>query len=291
MKAVLMGYYGYKNFGDELILISLLNYLQKNYRIHSFWIQTPDPEWLEHWLNTNTKFLDVDTQKIDFFRNSKKFVFDTDVMYFWGGGEVLSGQRSFPFDGWKYPIKHLWSVLTGNFVLLGGVGSDDCLRTKLLYKLILPKASDIILRDQDSLMLSKKYNTESTLYHDFALDVFDRCEEGKVESKNLLVNMNPYVYHKDDFQKIFKIIKEFDGPKYFFPADIGEDTRYWSFLKQRDQDLQLFDRTCKNIQEIYEFFQKADSGVGARVHFLLLLKYLGKDIYPIAYQEKVNKLI
>ena len=79
--------------------------------------------------------------------------------------------------------------------------------------------------------------------------------------------------------------------KYFFPADIKEDIKFYSLLKSQCEDLQIYDWTNKTIQETFDFFAKAKYWVWARLHFLLLLKYLDKDFDALSYQEKIDKLI
>jgi hypothetical protein len=38
-------------------------------------------------------------------------------------------------------------------------------------------------------------------------------------------------------------------------------------------------------------FDRAEAGIGCRLHFLLLLQWLGKNRYALVYAEKVSKLI
>ncbi len=298
------GYYGHKNLWDEILLIGVINWIFSNYDLKELKIITPTPDWLKSWLDRNQHIINTDLSNIQFCKRYPFFAKNT--IHFWGGGEVLTDQRLFPFDWWLYAIKYFFVVLFQDFVLLWGIGKIRKKRTRILYDFLLPRAKKIVVREEKSFNIAQKYNWNVALYRDFALDVFEAglekqhkngsnkeklSEAGLENEQYSLINWNPYIKNKTDWKKLFEFVKNSDCLVYFVPGDIAEDLWIYQILKLHYPNLQIYDRTKYNIDEIISFFANAECWLWTRLHFLLLLKFLNKQYQSISYQDKIDKLI
>lgn len=196
MNIFLKWFYGYKNFGDELLLLGVLNYLQEHYTIENIVIEAEDKIWLEHRIRKNKMFLGdvykkihyqaLITSKVGKALDILKRVFWKDKYksyhkFFWGG-EVLNPERS-----WLHSWRNLyWYYIFGNknpqYSLIGGVWKITHPKHKKLYKKILPKAQKIILREKDSYKIVCDFLKDELglptdnveLYQDFSLSILEQ---------------------------------------------------------------------------------------------------------------------
>ena len=294
MNWFLKWYYWFQNLGDEILLIWIINRIFRNYHINNLIIYTKDSARLSDRLLKNDELLEVSMDNINF--TNKKFFKTQAKLNFWWWWEVLTHERNFPYNWWIYPLNYPMDVLVGNYVLIWWLWSKKS--SSLLYKLLLSKASSIITREEYSYKISKEYNSNTTLHKDFALDVVDSIYKDPdihidtQEKQNILININPESVTDQNFEKIFDYIKNNNSKNiYFVPWEFEKDVKYYTFLQNQIPQLKLFDWRDYNIYEIINFFSKAKIWIWARLHFLLLLKYLWKDYIPFFYQEKINKLI
>lgn len=59
-------YYGYKNFGDEILAFGVINWIFANYpSLQKLYIEVGDKSRFDHWLAQNSHYLDVDICKLE----------------------------------------------------------------------------------------------------------------------------------------------------------------------------------------------------------------------------------
>jgi len=197
MLAYLKGYYGYKNFGDEMLLLWLLNRLGKNYDLDELVIEAGDPNWLDFWIKENTIFLDTIKEKIKTIPiKQHKFKSMTHVsnilslskyknyFKFFGGGELLNSERKFPHNGRNLVLLYFRSIRKKQFALLGGIGKITNKSMRRLYRFLLPKAERIILREKyshhtvEDFFEKNNINKEQIfLYEDFSLAILKKAKK------------------------------------------------------------------------------------------------------------------
>lgn len=291
-------YYGYKNLWDEILFFGVLKRIFDNYDINKLFVEVWDVNWFSIWIDRNKNILWSNVTKIELVDKYTSIPYPT-LKFFWGW-EVLTDQRSFPHDGWNLLIRYYKDIISWNFILLWWVWTPHKWYSRILYKLILPKARQVVVREKTSQNILLGYTKQVILKEDFAYWIYlDRSLKkisrnkrlSKNKSKNvLLVNLNPYINDSATKWKISSIIQKMRWyKKVFIPFDIDEDMPMYKQLKQTNPELDLFDWTTYSIDEILEFISQAKEWIWARLHFLLLMNWMGLKVHPLKYQEKIGK--
>ncbi len=310
MEGYLRGYYGYKNFWDELLFFGVARRLFAKYPLTKLFVEVGNKSWMEDRVRENyqelltekqlnaIKFVNVKQHTYKFITHLINFLGRwkyKKTFKFFGWWEVLSDERPFPHDGWNIPILFNYSVKKWQFILLWWIGKTRKNWTEKLYKYLLPKADKIIVRDRDSLALAKKLNPENTVLHqDFTQEIIETAKHktSNIKQKYILININKQSVDKENVQKIIDFCSQYpDHKKIFFPCDINDDKHCFGTIKKYVPELEMYDRTKHSLAESLSLFYHADGGIWARLHFLLPLKLYEKPIQAIPYADKINKLI
>jgi len=133
MEGYLRGYYGYKNFGDELLFFGVAKRLFTKYPLTKLFVEVGNKSWMDDRVRENYQGLLTEKQLnaiklvpakqhphkwITHLVNFLGFGKYRKIFKFFGGGEVLSDERPFPHDGWNLPILFNQSIREGKFILL-----------------------------------------------------------------------------------------------------------------------------------------------------------------------------
>lgn len=73
--AYLKGYYGYKNFGDEVLFFGIVSRIFSQYpTIETLYVEVQDATRMEHWVSQNAKGLlsEQEIHQIKFVENSHR---------------------------------------------------------------------------------------------------------------------------------------------------------------------------------------------------------------------------
>lgn len=288
MEIFLKGYYGYKNLGDEILLLWVLNFLVEKHQPTKIYIQSQYPLRLSSWLSRHCQLLSLSMQQIVCV--DKKFIPPMDSFLVIWGGEVLTDARPFPYNGRNYILKHPIKVFRGKFALLGGIWAPRTILSKCLYTCLLGRAAYVVTREKVSFAVAATYTNKVELYHDFSEDILELFSSHHKTWSKILININPYIWNTASKDTIYRLVGEHPelSPRYI-SWDIVQDTPYFYQLQEKVPTLQLFDRTNHTLDEILEFFDDCALGVAARLHVLFLLRWGHKEMYPLAYQEKIEK--
>jgi len=313
-------YYGYKNFGDELLFFWIIKWIFANYSLEKLFVETWNKAWMQQRVEKNAK---LKTTAYEFYQDKIIFVENKQhkrkrkthiIDFLWMGkykklfkffwwGEVLTDERTFPHDGRNIPLLFSRNVRKGQFILLWGIARPHKPRTKFLYKRLFRKAQKIIVRDNTSFKTiesfqSKKIKMDKVLLHqDFAVNIIHQAfEEGIGEpiqhAKCILININEKENTAANREKILAFCKQYPlHQKIFFPCDMLDDAKQYKSLKQDIPDLIYYNWTEHSIDQILNMFAICDWGIGCRLHFLLPLKLYRKTFEAIPYAEKIEKLI
>ncbi len=139
MEGYLRGYYGYRNFGDELLFFGVVRRLFVKYPLTKLFVEVGNKSRMEDRIRENyqglltekqlnsIKLVNAKQHKYKYITHLVNFLGLSKykkIFKFFGGGEVLSDERPFPHDGRNLPILFNYSVRKGQFVLLGGIGKS-----------------------------------------------------------------------------------------------------------------------------------------------------------------------
>lgn len=286
-------YYWYKNLWDEILFFWVANYIFSNFDIKNLYVYVQDINWFENWIWLNKRFLDVNIERI---KPTKKSRISNWIYFFWWW-EVLSEQRAFPYDWRNLIFRYPTQIFNKNFIILWWIWTPNKFHSKILYNLILRNSKKIIVRENTSFEICKKYNSNCVLLNDFSIDIFDKrksqyigIDQNTTEKKYILINLNKYIFNKNSVKEIVNFCKKNkELVKYYIPFDLQEDYFLYKHLKEIIDDLILYDWNSYDINNIFKFMNKSEWWIGARLHFLLILKFMNKNIIPLYYQEKIKK--
>lgn len=305
MKLYIKWYYGYKNFGDELLLIWLVNYFAKVYSPTHIYIESADKKFLTDRISKNQEYFEIPLNKIT-ITTKLEYIYKY-PLYIWchkiiWGGECISPVAKFPNWWRKYLIWFWRDLLSKNYTICWGIGTPSE-SNKKLYKILLGRAKSIVVRDPESQKISLIYNPKTVLYHDFAIDVIDKYtaekakkikgEKAKVNNKYVLLNLKKSEYNDENLKLIKEFVSKYPDHKIIYIANFiwEDDGLIYSLFTDLNRDIELYDWTYRKLDKTFRLFDNCEAGWWVRLHFLMILKTLWKDYEYIYYQEKIRKLI
>lgn len=325
MKIYLKGYYGYKNFGDELLLFWVIEEIFSRYNVEELVIEAWDTSRIKSRIDKNSVFLEkfyqskkstIDRNKIIFFSPEEYFKQQKDLFsiflpskrksYFniliwkhpykehfkiFGWGEVIDESRPFPHNGWNLLLLYTSTIFSGNFALRGGLWSQESNLIQLLTSILINKAKHLLLREQHSQKIAEKklWKTDPKieLFHDFSLNIIEyrKTHNREVSNKKEILLIN--LSPSIDKQKRKKIQEQCRGNQLsFFPCDLNFDLKMINAVKKENETLFLW--TEHNLDEIFDFLNKTQAGFWSRLHFLYCLKQLNIPYTALSKHNKIN---
>lgn len=313
MKAYLKWAYWYKNFGDEILLFGVINWIIQNHDIEELVVEVWELDWIQRRIEKNkeagfitknldkTTFVSIKQHKYRILTHLQNiFWFGKYRSYFkfFGGWQVLDDSRSFPHDGWNLALLYNYTIRKGNFALLWWIWSINRSRTKLLYNYLLHKAKQIVVREDFSFDIAKHILWENDhklkLYHDFSLDLINSLKIAKQEKndKYIIINLSIHALHNDSHEKIKQYCGQHKGyNKIFFYCDYDDDKNYFTSLEKEIPDLEMYDWTKHTIQESLELMNNSEWWIWARLHFLYPLKLFGKKYISLTHSDKIRNVL
>lgn len=308
MKVLIKGYYGYKNFGDEMILFSVLHRVEQNLNPKQIVISAGNKARMQERLKRHqNRYPQSLLPKIeilaksgitDHFKNLLRIGQDWDFLVL-GGGQVIDEERSFPHDGRNLPLLYKKYLNNGQFALIGGIGTQHKDGTPLLHKMLLERAKIVLLRESFSEGIA-----ERTLSHEqtkklkktgeLSLSLLAQAKKQRENTSNqrdpyVLINISPAVDFTLAVKKIKIFLKKF--PKahpIFFPAHQEEDLPFGLRLQEQIPGLDIIDWTGMELEQTLKLLYFAEAGIGQRLHFLFPLKYFAKEYEVLQMNHKLQ---
>lgn len=166
-------YYGYRNRWDELLMMGVIDYLFDHYDLTHLDVEVGDREWITRRCELNNDRRQQHSHRVSFVITRKFSMWTAHYdMIFAGGGEVLAAHTR---DFWRAWVNYLalfrrW-IWSGRVVRLGGIETPTARYSKILYRMMLPFAHQIVCRERTSYDLALQYTDKAVLYHDWAIDV------------------------------------------------------------------------------------------------------------------------
>ena len=309
-------YFGYKNFGDELLLIGLLWYLVEKRWYTRFRIETKNIERLQERLHRHATLLPPHIELYLVTPFSWRSL-RSDIYVRWGG-EVCTDARKVPYNGRTYIIKFLIPLLRGRVEVYGGIWTPHRKSTHWLYRLITKYARHIVCRDEPSYNIALQYTKKSTrqstdhivLYQDFAQDVVKKIIESTdnrpqslpIDTEDTspsweitpygLINLTPYLRNQKIQQEIHQLVQQHpDRQWWYISGEAGVDEKFLLELHLIIPDIRVYNWTTKSLHEILGKIAHAQYAYTTRLHITLMCRWLNIPFTPLAYQEKVTKML
>jgi polysaccharide pyruvyl transferase WcaK-like protein len=301
MNLVLKWYYGYKNFGDEILLLWVLFYcVQEAPDITCIFIESQDVDWLQMRINKNKNILESLWVSagihIQIVRRIPIFPSPQTLLVIWGW-EALTDARLFPYNGWSTFVYCLRYIMFSRVWVLWGIWTINRMGTKLLYTLFLWKVERIVCRERWSHQIASQYSNHSLLYRDFAYSVVDVVsikETTKYKTPYIIINLNQHIYSEENLYKVIETISPFvqTHDVWFFPASVwndDSDVKIYKDFVQYIPTIKLFMWTEYSLEEIFWFVSHASYALATRLHIILLLQHYWVPFDYLVYQEKIQK--
>ncbi len=281
VKAVISGYYGFKNFGDESILSVLCNHLKS--------------------LNVDVTVLSCDTEytsasnlvkainRFDIF-NVIGTIKECDVLIS-GGGSLLQDVTSFNSLIYYSFIIALGIIFNKKVIIFAqGIGPLRKNISKLLVKNLLKHCSYISVRDEKSQELLNEWNITSDLVCDpvYSIDISSGRGFGTVGVQ--LRDFSSMNYNL--LQKLAQLIcakfsdKRIEVYSLQHKVDFSVCSKFVSLVKniKPDIDINIVSEDIINKISHLEYF------IGMRYHSLLVALKAGVKTCAINYDIKVDKI-
>jgi len=306
-------YYGYKNFGDEVLLIGVLQYIFAHYPLEKLYIEV-DNEWrTRQWLSRHEAYIPDLLCKLELVpKRNKRHVFlyaffRPRIHKFLWWGEIFTPAR-WRFHGWRNMFfLYFLSFWTGNVTLLGWISRPTSRSYRLLYRLTIPSCASCILREQTSYEYAcvyRKKQGNTILYHDFAYDVVNSpyvsiLAKNDLVSKTWLVcpyilcNTMPHIDMTLLTQKLTRLTETYSCPHVVYMAWWKEDALMYRHIEKTYPDIHIhyFDWTLYDISTIISVYMYATAWLVVRLHLLAMLCRCQKPYDCIVYQEKITKFL
>lgn len=318
MHIYLKGYYGYKNFWDELLLFGVIEEIFRRYSVEALVIEVGNKERIQKRIHQNKEFLNhfyrsrnikIPWNTISFFEphnplSQKQYWIKKRKSYLqcflgqhpyrsyfkvFGGGEVIDESRNFPHNGRSLLLLYARSIFHSNFTLRGGLGWQNQRSSRLLTKILLKYSKEPLLRDPHSYIYSQQLYHHTTQIKDFSTNLlrfFLKQYQAIPPHKSAyyLLNMSP-AYNIKTLKSISYPLSDKQG--YFFPCDMNFDPEIFH-QHFPNLPLEIFDRTQHTLAEILTIIKNSEIWIWSRLHFLYCYKIFWKEFISLSSSPKIK---
>jgi polysaccharide pyruvyl transferase WcaK-like protein len=308
MNITVMGYYGYRNFGDDILLLSLLNRLDGMKGLSRIWVLVRDDYYKENPLfqMPGVSYVPTMTWK-DKLRKYRAFLGSR--VLFWGGGTCLYEPESGDIRGMEGFLRNilLFRILGKRFGFVGiGMGPLRSGRARRITKAILDRVEFVTFRDPASIGIARSI-TDKRRWQNFRVcgDLFFLSDEWiaslcarKARGPMKKVAFCGYcgLAQDDGLHTLYaecldRIIEDLGVTVSFVPMQVFanvDDNLLHEGIRNRmrnKRDVQVL--TYRSIEALISAMNEVDFVIGMRLHSLVLADVLRIPSLGIAYNPKV----
>ncbi|WP_404785791.1 polysaccharide pyruvyl transferase CsaB [Altericista sp. CCNU0014] len=287
MRAVLCGYYGYGNGGDEALLATLLQFLPKHI---SPVVLSGNPAQTQALHGVATCDRNNLLAVFNLLRSSQVFI--------WGGGSLIQDSTS-ALSPWYYCGLMLTARLLGlkTIAWAQGIGPLHRAQTQWIAKQAFKSCTAISVRDPGSMAWVDRWHCKAIAAPDpvWALDTVSTPEREALPTTRIAVVLRSHpLLTPDRLDNIARALEI-----------LHEQTRASIVLVpfQHSQDLAIAQTLHAQLTEISHIvqltdprqlkgvFQGADMAIAMRLHGLIMAAAEGCRCFGISYDPKVQRLI
>jgi len=285
MKITLVGYYGFGNFGDELMLLTLIHKLKD--RVSKLNVVTKGNNYQAF---ENVSYIEPDKKSL------KRTYKDSDLII-WGGGTCFYSNKGFRSLFVNFAYAKL--ILRKRFIFFGvGKGKFDNFLDLIRFYFILLLSDDIYYRDKFSIaetskLTHKKLKLTGDLVYAFGFDEINRNKKNLLNniSLNIIGDLNNgslITFYKKSVEYLLK--KFPNSTVYLLPAQINEkgDLQILKKIKSEvpSNRVNICEPTSPN--DVINCLLKMDFHIGMRLHLNVVSDILGVPNIGIQYSPKVK---
>lgn len=295
MRLTLLGYYGFRNIGDDLMLLNLLDYFSSKSDVERISVYCREKYYPE-----KAKVRYVSNCGIDRLLLPVELVSADHVL--WGGGTCLYDSGDISGMRWLKRQQNIARLGRGRFSFLGiGIGDLGSSEALNLAKSILAGTSFAYFREEASMQFAREalsYRNGACVGGDLFLLSSERYSEGpKVERSGNLGSISFSGLHGLDESSaelyghvLSGIVKQYGSTIHFLPAHQGEaddsvfHRKVASHLPKDSYVLHTWERPNDYISTLATM----DFHIGMRLHSVVCADLLGIPNLAISYAPKVK---
>jgi polysaccharide pyruvyl transferase WcaK-like protein len=298
-KIVLYGYYGYQNFGDDLMLHNIVEYLYKTNFIN---IITSNKRYTEVPNSENVTI--YETYKSNKIRNLILLyrIFLNKDYFVWGGGTCFSED-----DGVVNPIVLILAKLLGLKIVFIGIGANkiQSFKNRLKMKINSLIIDKIYARDLDSVQnLSTFFKDDKIILSEDIAYLYNYNSDYSANENQIAISLrNLDNYMTDEKQQFFmdnmvKSINNIINDKKFNEINIlvldnkidyeVSQELFYSLKATIDTNTKINIVNEKDVVNKIKIIQESKFFICVRLHGILVSELLGVKTVGIGYSEKVK---
>lgn len=284
-KAVISGYYGFDNFGDDAILSVLCDKLKALHADITVISSNPNKTANDYRVNSVKNFK---------LKNVIKAIKASDILIS-GGGSLLQDVTSLKSLLYYSFIIYCALFFKKDVVIFAqGIGPLNRKISQIIVKKLMSKAKYVSVRDRKSLELLNNWGIEAELVND---PVFDINIKEVPKNYAVGIQLRNFASLTDEFLNDFadNILKQFSGRKielFVFQKSLDEEIckRFEKILKSKNQNVETKIIYYKNKVETFKRISQLDFMLAMRFHAVIAALKAGVKVAGINYDVKVEKL-
>ncbi len=285
MKALISGYYGFGNFGDELILSCLCSHLKSLGVDVSVLSSNPKTTSVDNGVNAFYSFN---------FKSLPEIILKHDVLIS-GGGSLLQDVTSKKSLIYYLGVIFLAQLFRKKVLIFAqGIGPINDKFLRFLTRILLKNCSYVSVRDDKSLELLNSWGVNADLVCDPVFSLY----LPQYTPKNILgVQLRDFAgLNKNDLEKFAKILTEKYSDKkiqlfsFQDAIDFEISKHFMKLLKQYNENIDVEILHALTYHEIISRMADLEYLFAMRFHALIIALMYGIKSVAINYDIKVEKL-
>ncbi len=286
-KAVICGYYGQGNAGDEALLLAILSRL--NNQITPI-VLSGNPE------KTSKDYGVISYSRLEIIKEILTLA--KNDLFIWGGGSLIQDVTSI-----KSPIYYLFLMTLAQFKGLKtvayaqGIGPIKTPLIQWLTKVILRRCDRISVRDQASAKILEKWSIKCIIACDpvWGLPSKNKKNLELLPSPRIAVNLRSHPsFTREKIEVIFQLLsalqKQINANIIFIPFQLSKDLEICQQLADKlEGNCQIL--SLENPQELKAIFASMEMLIGMRLHSLIMAGSEKCKCFALSYDPKVTNLM
>ena len=288
MKITIIGYYGYNNYGDDLMLFSLVEELLKENVSLNILVKNRPPSFLENRNNVNV-YTFTENSKLENIRTFMRSIKNSQILL-WGGGTCFTDE-----DGVSIRYFLIAKLLLKKIGFIGvGIGKVSGIR-KLKTKLVLSISNLITARDTSTFEYFRKIGIRRNLFLGSDLSYLFNSEIVKTNENYLLISLHyltNYLSEEEIAKRRETLINNIINSNKLYAKvrilplcneDFNENYKLFTELKEKGINVELckeksFDKRTFIISKSKFFYSE-------RLHGYIISFFLDIKCMPLKYSR------